>query len=76
VLADSVKDSGAVSLFPGLAPEWQSEVRAERGLDHFAPADFERLAKRYPVTWILTARPAPPGLVCPYENEGLAVCKM
>src|ERR1035437_8313359 len=27
VLADSVKDSGAVSLFPRLATEWQSQVR-------------------------------------------------
>jgi hypothetical protein len=76
VLADFVKDSGAVSLFPRLAAEWQSEVRAERGLDHFGPADFQRLVKQYPVTWILTTRPEPPGLVCPYENRELAVCRM
>lgn len=76
VLADNVKDSGAVSMFPRLATEWQSEVRAERGLDHFEPADFQRLVKQYPITWILTTRPGPPGLVCPYENRDLAVCRM
>jgi hypothetical protein len=76
VLADYVKDSGPVSLFPRLAAEWQSEVGAERGLDRFAPADFERLVKQYPVTWILTTQPGPPGLVCPYRNSELAVCRM
>jgi hypothetical protein len=76
VLADYVKDSGAVSLFPRLATEWQNQVGAERGLDHFAPADFERLMRRYPVTWILTTRPGPKGLLCPYENQNLTVCQM
>ena len=76
VLADYVKDSGAVSLFPRLAAEWQSQVGAERGLDHFRPADFARLARRYPVTWILTTQPGPPGLVCPYANRDLAVCRL
>ncbi len=76
VLADYVKDSGAVSLFPQLATEWQNQVRAERGLDHFEPADFRRLVEQYPVTWILTTRPAPKGLLCPYENKDLTVCRM
>jgi hypothetical protein len=76
VLADNVKDSGAVSLFPQLAAEWQNQVAAERGFDRFEPADFRRLGQRYPVTWILTARPGPPGLACPYVNQHLAVCRM
>ena len=69
VLADHVKDSGAVSLFPQLAAEWQSQVVAERGLDHFALADFQKLVKRYPVTWILTIGPGAPGLICPYRES-------
>jgi hypothetical protein len=76
VLADSVKDSGAVSLFPRLATEWQNETGAERGLDHFSPADFKQLRERYPVTWILTTSPGPAGLTCPYANQDLAVCRM
>jgi len=74
-LADNVKDSGAVSLFPQLAEEWKSEVDAGRGFDHFQLEDFRKLAREYPVTWILTARPRP-GLTCPYENKDLAVCRM
>ena len=76
VLADFVKDSGAVSLFPRLAVEWENEVGAERGIDHFAPADFQRLVQRYPVTWIVTTRPGPAGMTCPYENRDLAVCRI
>jgi hypothetical protein len=76
VLADFVKDSGAVSLFPRLAVEWRNQVNAARGLDHFASADFLALRKRYPVTWILTNSPGPVWLVCPYENTELAVCRM
>jgi hypothetical protein len=76
VLADYVKDSGAVSLFPQLAVEWQSQVKAGRGIERFSPADFAKLRDRYPVTWILTARPGPAGLACPYDNATLAVCRM
>jgi len=76
VLADYVKDSGAVSLFPKLATQWQRQVNAQRGLDGFAPADFRRLVQQYPVTWILTTQPGPPGMVCPYRNSELAVCRL
>ena len=76
VLADRVKDSGAVSLFPQLAGEWKAEVEAQTGWDQFQRADFERLAARYPVTWILTRRPAAVGLDCPYVNRELAVCRI
>jgi hypothetical protein len=76
VLADNVKDSGAVSLFPQLAAEWESQVHAGRGFDRFQLEDWRKLARRYPVTWILTARPGPAGLTCPYENRDFAVCRM
>jgi hypothetical protein len=76
VLADYVKDSGAVSLFPKLAVEWEKQVGAGRGIDRFEPADFQRLLQRYPVTWILTTQPGPAGMTCPYQNAELAVCRM
>jgi hypothetical protein len=76
VLADNLKDSGAVSLFPELADRWKDQVQAQSGIERFHPADFENLAKRYPVTWILTNRPGPAGLTCPYENQELAVCRI
>lgn len=76
VLADAVKDSGVVSLFPGLASEWKDEVNAQTGWRNFGRRDFERLATRYPVTWIVTATPVPPGLTCPYRNEEVSVCRI
>jgi hypothetical protein len=76
VLADNRKDSGVVSLFPQLANEWERQVTAQRGLDGFQLPELRRLAARYPVTWILTVRPGPAGLVCPYRNGELAVCRM
>ena len=76
VLADSVKDSGAVSLFPQLASHWKDQVQAQRGWENFHLADFENLAGQYPVTWILTRSPGPRGLICPYRNHDLAVCRI
>ncbi len=76
VLADFAKDSGAVSLFPQLAGEWKNEVDAQKGWDNFGLKDLQNLARHYPVTWILTRRPGPLGLTCPFENEDFAVCRM
>jgi|SRR5579871_735121 len=75
-LADNVKDSGAVSLFPQLAVHWKSQVLAQTGWQSFRRPDFERLAHQYPVTWIVAGKPDPPGLVCPYDNGAVAVCRI
>jgi len=75
-LADAVKDSGAVSLFPQLADDWKSQIESQNGWERFGRRDFERLAKLYPVTWFLTRSPGPAGLACPYQNEGLSVCQI
>jgi hypothetical protein len=74
MLADSAKDSGAVSLFPELADEWKAESQAQSGWKQFGPNEFGRLARRYPVGWVITQRSASAGLSCPYENVELAVC--
>ncbi len=76
VLADEVKDSGAVSLFPQLADAWKTQVEAQSGWRRFGRADFERLARSYPVTWIVTRRSATAGLDCPYSNSDLSVCRV
>jgi hypothetical protein len=75
-LADAVKDSGAVSLFPGLADEWHAEVQSERGWQHFQLADFRRLSEHYPVTWFVVQSPARAGLVCRYRNQAVTVCQL
>jgi hypothetical protein len=75
-LAENIKDSGAVSLFPQLADEWKAEVNAQRHWASFRRGDFETLARHYPVTWIVTECPAPPGVTCPYRSGELAVCRI
>ena len=76
MLADAIKDSGAVSVFPQLAEHWDHQVQVLKDWNHFELADFERLAKLYPVTWIVARRPAPFGLLCPYQNQTLSVCQL
>lgn len=76
VLADAVKDSGAVSLFPNLAEHWKQQVDAQRGLEAFHLEGFQKLAGLFPVTWIVTRQAHPAGLACPYRNAGLSVCRI
>lgn len=75
-LADYYKDSGVVAIFPNLAPEWKRMSDATYGLNQFGSADFERLAKKYPVTWAVIHGPAPSGMACPYQQRGYAVCEI
>jgi hypothetical protein len=75
-LAENVKDSGVVALFPQLADQWERQVTAQSDLRNFQVADFENLAKRYPVTWIVSRHPKAAGLICPYENHELSVCRI
>jgi hypothetical protein len=75
-LADYFKDGGAVAIFPALADEWKQMTDATYGLNHFTVADFERLAREYPVTWTVIHGAAPEGMECPYERQGYSVCRI
>ena len=74
LLADSVKDSGAVSMFPGLADEWRDQVNAQRGWKTFKLSDFQKLKTRYGVDWVVLEQPGVAGLACPYKNWRVQVC--
>ena len=76
LLADNVKDSGAVSMFPALAETWQEQVVAQRGWKTFQRADFQKLNARYSVDWVVVEQPGVDGLACPYENWRVRVCKI
>jgi len=76
MLADWVKDSGAASMFPGLAEEWWAQVSAQEGWKNFRRADFQRLQERYGVNWVVMEQPASPGLVCPFQNRAVLVCRV
>jgi hypothetical protein len=76
VLTDHFKDSGVVSLFPQLAPEWAREQQAQQNWSYFQLADFQLLAQRYPVSWVVLQGALAKGLNCPYKNEAVSVCQI
>jgi hypothetical protein len=80
MMADYVKDSGVVLLFPPLADEWQREVRARDGWERFQAGDFRRLRDTFGVTWVVledsNAALAASELTCPYKNELVRVCRI
>ncbi len=75
-LADAHKDSGAVSMFPPLATEWQEQMRAQEGWRQFGVQDFRRLAADYAIEWVVLEKPGVAGLDCPYENPAVMVCTL
>jgi hypothetical protein len=76
-LADYFKDGGVVSLFPGLAEEWKQMSNATYGLNHFSAADFRKLKSEYSaISWTAIHGAAPPGMVCPYQQNGYSVCQI
>ena len=75
-LADAVKDTAVVTQVPELAPEWNREVEAQAGWNHFHLVDFERLKTEFGVNWVLVSYPAPAGLDCRWHNSQLAVCQV
>jgi hypothetical protein len=76
MLADAVKDSGAVSMFPALADEWLRQVNAQRGWKDFRADDYRRLRNDFGVNWVVVQQPEMPGLDCPYRNRSVAVCRL
>ena len=76
MLADQIKDSGAVTMFPALAETWRQQVKAEHGWKNFQLADFQRLHQEFGVNWVILQQPGVAGLDCPYENQTLRVCQV
>ncbi len=76
MLADSVKDSGAASMFPSLAVRWKEQVSAQAGWEQFRREDFLRLQQRYGVDWVVLQQPGVAGLSCPYRNATVLVCSL
>ena len=75
MLADKVKDSGAVTMFPALAESWAEQVRAQAGWKDFRSADFHRLREEFGIDWVVISAPTVPGMACPYQNSALSVCR-
>lgn len=78
MLADAVKDGAPVTLFPSLplADDWQQQVQATAGWEHFQAVDFERLRRNWNVTWVVLDNPRTQLDDCPYSNATLRVCRV
>ena len=76
MLADGVKDSGAVTMFPPMADEWLRQFNAQEDWKHFQLPDFERLKAEFGVTWVILEQPGLPGLNCLYQNSAVLVCPL
>jgi hypothetical protein len=75
-LADSSKDSGAVSMFPPLAEDWWAQVQAQSPWGNLHSVDFSRLKSKYGVSWVVLQQPGVAGLDCEYENSAVRVCRI
>ncbi len=75
-LADAVKDSGAVSMFPPLADDWWTEMQAQTPWKSFRLEDFTRLKQIREVTWVIVQQPGVHGLDCAYQNRTVQVCRI
>ncbi len=75
-MADRVKDSGVVSMFPRLAETWRDQVRSLDGWQNFKPADFERLQRDYGITWVIVGKGTSSGFPCPFQNSKVLVCRL
>lgn len=75
MLADRIKDSGAVTMFPALAETWQEQQTGQQGWQHFRKSDFEELRRQFGVTWVVVSQP-PRLNECPYRSQHLAVSRI
>ena len=76
MLADEIKDSGAVTMFPPNAEVWLAQTQAQKGWKSFQAIDFARLHRDYDVTWVVLQQPGVSGLTCPYQNPAVQVCQL
>jgi hypothetical protein len=74
MLADHLKDAGAVSMFPALADLWQRQVQARSGWKDFRARDFKSLQEEFGVNWVVLTQPGVSGIPCPYQNHAVLVC--
>jgi hypothetical protein len=76
MLADYVKDGGMAARVPRLAERWRAEVDAQSGWSNFRLSDFQRLQRQFGVNWVIVANPGVPGMMCPYGNDMVLVCRL
>ena len=76
ILTDGLKDEGAVTMFPALAPKWKKDNNLELNLDHISDQERIRRLKPEGVTWLLLSAQAKTNFPCPYRNSAAAICQL
>jgi hypothetical protein len=61
---------------PPFAEHWLEQVTDQQGWEKFQVGDLHRLQQKYGISWVILERPGIAGLVCPYENTTLQVCRL
>ena len=74
-LADYSQDGAVVAVTPDLAPAWKMQVDAQRGYEGFSRDDFLRLKAEFGADWAVVETNVA-GMNCPYQQGGLAVCRI
>jgi hypothetical protein len=75
-VADIIKDSGAVSMFPQLADEWFAQTQDLKNWKGFHLRDLQELHRKYGISWVVLQAPGVSGLQCPYQNHAVMVCPL
>ena len=75
-LADMIKDPALVTQVPELGPDWERQVVATAGWQHFQLADFRKLKADFGVDWVIVSLEQGKGLSCRWHNQLLAVCRI
>jgi hypothetical protein len=75
-MADAVKDSGVVELFPQIGDSWRAQVSAQTGIDQFRRDDFLLLEQRFGVSWAVLRQTGDGRLDCPFKNGVVMVCRL
>jgi hypothetical protein len=90
MMADYVKDVAVAALSvtartiganrdsatSGVPEVWCAHMAALSGWENFKIEDFRRLKEQFGVTWVILEKPGVDGLICPYENDQLKVCRI
>jgi len=75
-IADTIKDSGAVSMFPALADEWFTQTQDLKNWKDFQLQNLQALQQKYGVNWVVLQAPGISALQCPFRNYAVMVCPL
>lgn len=76
MLSEALHDLAPAAMSPELGQRWLTEQQALANWGQFTKHDFVGLHRQFGVTWVVVAQPRLAGLVCPFENQDAAVCRV